>query len=315
MIDFPKALGNKIPGFDIKTQGLEALMGSGGGAPGITGAGGMPGGGMTIPDFDWNQFLSSGGGGYGDLMGGGWDPGTLSGSGEMAPMEMMGLELPDYLTQAFANIGRGAGSVDMKKFFGTGVLEEAMPEEQMHAAAMQAAEEAGLAGNRWSTSLGNKIANQTARAREETMLPLLQMWMQEQARQKAAAASAASRTLSAAMQQYMLPMTVGSQLMGMGGMYGDTEMGDWQNAYNMWETTQPEWATGQYGNYIGGGLGGYPQGTPQYDEGWASQLMGLGGGLLNFGNLFGGGGGGGATPGSYDWLSQLMSLGPQNVFF
>jgi hypothetical protein len=89
----------------------------------------------------------------------------------------------------------------------------------------------------------------------------------------------------------MLPMQIGGQLMGMAGQYGDTEMGDWMNAYNMWESTTPEWAAGQYGGALQGLLGGYPQGQQMYDQGWAGNLFDIGSALApfaNFASLFGG---------------------------
>ena len=177
--------------------------------------------------------------------------------------------------------------------FDVASMKELFPELMLKDINDQAMEQAGLGGTRWSSVLGQKIADANARAEKQWAADMFAKWIasQEAAKQRGLShrEAAAGRGLQRSMFETRLPMEVAAMMANLGGQAQEAEMQPWGVAYEDWLRTTPEAAMGTYGNTLVGMLGQEPGGPTQYEPGWASGLMGIGSALLPFA--------GGASPG------------------
>ena len=182
---------------------------------------------------------------------------------DWAPEDLMTFEMPD--------VGDG-GAVNFADF-DVESMKALFPQLATEDLSKQLMEQAGLGGTRWSSVLGQKIADATARAKESWASDMFAKWIgsQEASRQ---------RGLTAGMFKAQLPMQIASAMSGMAGAAQQAEMDPWSVAYQDWLRTTPEGAMGTYGQGVLSLLGQEPGGPTQYEEGWASKIAGMGGGLL-----------------------------------
>jgi hypothetical protein len=186
----------------------------------------------------------------------------------------------------------------------------------------QAQESAGLSGTRWSTSLGNTIAEQTRRLTENYGADVAAKWLQSQEAAKGrmmggygmmlpyGQATAGLGLQNTANQMYAAnalqgigsdylygPMNIATGMAGLGsGIYG-------QQAGGINQFMNDPWLQMALGLGTSPGAGQYPQ---TYQPSIMSQIMGLGGNITGYLAGMGGQGGGGGDqftmpPGQYNW--------------
>lgn len=244
-----------------------------------TGIGGMPEGFFPEQYKELEDF-------YRNMMGGG-----------------MSVGVPDYWNTAGGAMSRMARSgmpVDINAY-----TESLIPVHQrrLEEGSKQILESMGMGGKRWSTPLSYQVADLGSRLEENMGMASQQAWLgaQEAARQRQIAASGQLYNLGSGMtnlgfqnanmmmqgaggmgqmaQEYMYgPMNISQGLMGMGGQYQNAQQQQYdamQNdpylgmAMNMANISAPQYA------------------QKQYQPGWGSQLMDIGGMGMNFMDMMG----------------------------
>jgi hypothetical protein len=244
--------------------------------------------------------VDQGGGGYADYIGDAgagsdFDFGAYTQPEDTSDMEYQSdfeFALPTSLEGDFG-VG-GGGTVDFSKF---------NPEEFRAIYDQLGTEDAvknmlegmSIGGTLDSSIAVQKTADEVARAQEEWLAKAMGMWQASQeaglSRGLQGRIAGSGNALQKAMFEARLPMEIASSMGGLATSAQGLEMQPWNMAYEDWQRTTPEAAMGTYGNALLNLLGQEPGGPPQYEEGAASKLMGIGSSLLPF---FGGGGGGGS---------------------
>jgi hypothetical protein len=210
------------------------------------------------------------------------DPTQYDDGGWMSD-ESMAFELPDALK---GNFGVGGGGAVNFEDFDVASMKELFPTLMLKDINDVSMEQAGLGGTRWSSVLGQKIADANARAEEQWASDMFSKWIasQEAAKGRGLSAGIASQgnALQKAMFEARLPMEIAASMASLGGAAQEAEMQPWSMAYQDWLRTTPEAAMQTYGGGLLNLLGQEPGGPTQYEPGWASGLMGIGSSLLPF---------------------------------
>lgn len=188
----------------------------------------------------------------------------------------------DLMTWEFPQGGFGVGGGEAVNFgeFDVESMKALFPQLATEDLSKQLMEQAGLGGTRWSSVLGQKIADATARAKESWALDMFGKWIASQEAAKQRGLQAGMASAEGAMFEAGLPMRVAGMMAGLAGQAQEAEMQPWSVAYQDWLRTTPEGAMGTYGRGVLDLLGQEPGGPTQHEEGWASKIAGMGGGLL-----------------------------------
>lgn len=158
--------------------------------------------------------------------------------------------------------------------------------------AMQAREQAGLGGLRWSTPLAGRLEDIWGGASERFGAGMERMRMEDIAGQRAARLGAAGGLGGLGGQYAQLPLTVAQSMMGLGGAQQQMQQAELDRQREEWLRQQPEYSP--LLPYQGYGAQ-MPTGPSTYGPSFGSQMLDIGGqlGLAQMMGLFGGGGGGG----------------------
>ena len=173
--------------------------------------------------------------------------------------------------------------------------------------AMQAREQAGLGGMRWSTPLAGQLEDIWGGAAERFGAGMEQMRMQDIAGQRGAMLGAAGGLGGLGGQYAQLPLSVSQTMMGLGGAQQQMQQAELDRQREEWLRQQPEYSP--LLGYMGGGAQ-MPSGPAQYQPSFGGQMFDLSSmlGLAGQAGLFGGGGvptkpmGGGVYPGEWGQL-------------
>ena len=251
-----------------------------------------------------------------DFQGGSTTTDASQDGGDWMSDESNAFALPAALEGDFG-VG-GGGTVDFSQFNPeefTSIYNKIGTED----AVKQMLEGQSVGGTLDSSIAVQKTADEVARAKEEWLARAMGMWQsaQEAGKSRGLSAGIASQgnALQKAMFEARLPMEIAASMASLGGAAQNAEMQPWEIAYNDWQRSTPEASMGTYGNALLGLLGQEPGGPPQYEEGWATKIAGMGGGLLPslLGGLFDKGNTASLPPGRN--FSNLPFLEPQDQYY
>jgi len=150
--------------------------------------------------------------------------------------------------------------------------------------AMQAREQAGLGGLRWSTPLAGRLEDIWGGASERFGAGMEQMRMQDIQNQRQAMLGAAGGLGGLGGQYAQLPLTVSQTMMGLGGAQQQMQQAELDRYLQEFLRTQPEY--NPLLQYQSGGATGFGMAPGVYQPSFGSQMFGLSG-QLGMGKLMG----------------------------
>jgi len=137
--------------------------------------------------------------------------------------------------------------------------------------AMQAREQAGLSGLRWSTPLAGRLEDIWGGASERFGSEMEQMRMQDIAGQRGARLGATGQLAGLGEQYARLPTDISQQMMGMGGMLQQMQQQEIAPLLQEFMRTQPEYSP--LLQYMFGGATGLPTGPQMYGPSAGGNIM------------------------------------------